>query len=73
MNTPGRVRGLSEETHPGAVTQHWRQVARILRQVGIAGGQGAGSCSGLGDHWKELDPEILGQGGRTTFRLLGIS
>ena len=68
-----RVRGLSEETHPGAVTQHWRQVARLLRQAGIAGGQGASSCSGLGDHWKELDPEILGQGGRTTFRLLGIS
>ena len=41
---------MSEETQRRTMTQHRRQVARILRQVGITGGQGAMSCSGLEDH-----------------------
>ena len=50
-----RVRSMSEETQPRTMTQHRRQVARILRQVGITGGQEATSCSGLEDHWKDLE------------------
>ena len=46
---------MSEETQPRTMNQHWRQVARILRQVGITGGQGATSFSGLEDHWKDLE------------------
>ena len=46
---------MSKETQPRTMIQHQRQVAQILRQVGITGGQEATSHSGLEDHWKDLE------------------